>query len=76
MDKVKLQILLSLDLLKAYVVEVDQRNKWEKYLPLVDYAYNNTFHLTIGKTSFEIIKGKSKAQLLLKTHGKIFMASS
>ena len=30
-----------LDLLKIYVSEVDQKNQWERYLPLVEYAYNN-----------------------------------
>ena len=33
--------LTILDLLKTYVDGVDQRGQWEKYLPLVEYAYNN-----------------------------------
>ena len=63
-----------LDLLKAYVTEVDQRSQWEKYLPLVEYAYNNTIHTSTGKAPFEVIEGKSKSPLLLKMHGKIFAA--
>ena len=63
-----------LDLLKAYVTEVDQRSQWEKYLPLVEYAYNNTIHTSTGKAPFEVIEGKSKSPLLLKMHGKIFTA--
>ena len=63
-----------LDLLIAYVTEVDQCSQWEKYLPLVEYAYNNTIHTSIGKAPFEVIEGKSKSPLLLKMHGKIFVA--
>ncbi|MCO5610251.1 hypothetical protein L7F22_064487 [Adiantum nelumboides] len=35
-----------LDLLKSYVSE--RQTDWEKYLPLVEYAYNNTVHSTTG----------------------------
>ncbi|MCO5549888.1 hypothetical protein L7F22_003362 [Adiantum nelumboides] len=66
--------LKVLDLLKAYVTEVDQRSQWEKYLPLVEYAYNNTVHTSTGKAPFEVIEGRSKSPLLLKVHGKIFAA--
>ncbi|MCO5573047.1 hypothetical protein L7F22_026812 [Adiantum nelumboides] len=55
-------------------MEVDQRSQWEKYLPLVEYAYNNTVHTSIGKAPFEVIEGRSKSPLLLKVHGKIFAA--
>ncbi|MCO5550562.1 hypothetical protein L7F22_004049 [Adiantum nelumboides] len=64
--------LTVLDLLKAYVTEVDQRSQWEKYLPLVEYAYNNTVHTSTGKAPFEVIEGRPKSSLLLKVHGKIF----
>ncbi|MCO5551149.1 hypothetical protein L7F22_004646 [Adiantum nelumboides] len=64
--------LTILDLLKSYVTEVDQRSQWEKYLPLVEYAYNNTVHTSTGKAPFEVIEGRSKSLLLLKVHGKIF----
>ncbi|MCO5575079.1 hypothetical protein L7F22_028876 [Adiantum nelumboides] len=64
--------LTILDLLKSYVTEVDQRSQWEKYLPLVEYAYNNTIHTSIGKAPFEVIEGRPKSPLLLKVHGKIF----
>ncbi|MCO5576212.1 hypothetical protein L7F22_030020 [Adiantum nelumboides] len=66
--------LTVLDLLKAYVTEVDQRSQWEKYLPLVEYAYNNTVHTSTGKAPFEVIEGRPKSPLLLKVHGKIFAA--
>ncbi|MCO5581409.1 hypothetical protein L7F22_035293 [Adiantum nelumboides] len=66
--------LTILDLLKSYVTEVDQRSQWEKYLSLVEYAYNNTVHIFAGKAPFEVIEGRSKSPLLLKVHGKIFAA--
>ncbi|MCO5572529.1 hypothetical protein L7F22_026284 [Adiantum nelumboides] len=66
--------LTILDLLKSYVMEVDQRSQWEKYLPLVEYAYNNTVHTSTGKAPFEVIEGRSKSPLLLKVHGKILAA--
>ncbi|MCO5586044.1 hypothetical protein L7F22_039982 [Adiantum nelumboides] len=66
--------LTVLDLLKAYVTEVDQRSQWEKYLPLVEYAYNNTVHTSTRKAPFEVIEGRSKSPLLLKVDGKIFAA--
>ncbi|MCO5568036.1 hypothetical protein L7F22_021732 [Adiantum nelumboides] len=66
--------LTILDLLKSYVTEVDQRSQWEKYLPLVEYAYNNTVHTSTGKAPFEVIEGRSKSPLLLKVHKKIFAA--
>ena len=56
-----------LDLLKCYVNEVDKRNQWEAYLPLLEYAYNNTIHTSIDKTPFEIIEGNSKTPLILQT---------
>ena len=65
---------IILDLLKCYVNEVDQRNQWEKYLPLVEYAYNNMVHSSTGKSPFEVIDGKTKPPLLLKVKNNIFVA--
>ncbi|MCO5563142.1 hypothetical protein L7F22_016778 [Adiantum nelumboides] len=42
-----------LDLLKCYVS--DNPAQWEHYLPLVEFAYNNTIHSFIGKAPFEIV---------------------
>ena len=36
-----------LDLVKCYVGE--QKTEWEKYLPLVEFAYNNTIHSSTRK---------------------------
>ena len=54
-----------LDLLKCYVNEVDKRNQWETYLPLLEYAYNNTVHTSTQKTPFEIIEGRPKIPPIL-----------
>ena len=67
---------IVLDLLKSYVGEVAQRNQWEQYLPLVEYAYNNTVHTSTGKALFEIIEGRPKLPLLLRTNDKIFAADA
>ena len=64
-----------LDLLKSYVNEVDQRNQWEKYLPLVEYAYNNTVHTSTGKSPFEIVEGGKKVLPILYTKDKIFQVA-
>ena len=39
------------DMLKMYVM--DQQTRWEKYLPLVEFAYNNSCHNSIGMPPFE-----------------------
>ena len=33
------------DMLRMYVM--DNQTQWEKYLPLVEFAYNNSFHSSI-----------------------------
>ncbi|MCO5575774.1 hypothetical protein L7F22_029579 [Adiantum nelumboides] len=62
----------DLDLLKCYVSE--HKAKWEQYLPLVEYAYNNTVHSSIGKEPFEIVEGGKKFPSILHTKDKIFEA--
>ncbi|MCO5547318.1 hypothetical protein L7F22_000766 [Adiantum nelumboides] len=59
-----------LDLLKCYVSE--HKGKWEQYLPLVEYAYNNTVHSSNGKAPFEIVEGGKKVLPILHTKDKIF----
>ncbi|MCO5603091.1 hypothetical protein L7F22_057236 [Adiantum nelumboides] len=54
-----------LDLLKCYVSE--HKGKWEQYLPLVEYAYNNTVHSSTGKAPFEIVEGGKKVPPILHT---------
>ncbi|MCO5591356.1 hypothetical protein L7F22_045338 [Adiantum nelumboides] len=61
-----------LDLLKSYIS--DQKTQWERYLPLVEFAYNNTIHSSIGKAPFEIVEGAMKVPPFLSTKDKIFEA--
>ena len=65
---------IVLDLLKNYVNDVDHHNQWEKYLPLVEYAYINTVHSSTGKSPFEIIEGRPKVPPILRMHQNIFAA--
>eukprot|EP00253_Pinus_taeda_P031462 PITA_31462 len=41
------------DMLRMYVM--DQQSHWEKYLPLVEFAYNNSYHSSIGMPPFEAL---------------------
>lgn len=61
-----------LDLLKCYVS--DRKSEWDKYLPLVEFAYNNTVHTSTGKAPFEITEGGKKVPPILCTKDKIFEA--
>ncbi|MCO5614061.1 hypothetical protein L7F22_068342 [Adiantum nelumboides] len=61
-----------LDLLKSYIS--DQETQWERYLPLVEFAYNNTIHSSTGKAPFEIVEGAMKVPPFLSTKDKIFEA--
>ncbi|MCO5610528.1 hypothetical protein L7F22_064767 [Adiantum nelumboides] len=63
---------IVLDLLKCYVSE--HKGKWEQYLPLVEYAYNNTVHSSTSKAPFEIVEGGKKVPPILHTKDKIFEA--
>ncbi|MCO5613418.1 hypothetical protein L7F22_067694 [Adiantum nelumboides] len=73
MDSQKRQIHSTvLDLLKCYVSE--HQATWEHYLPLDEYAYNNTVHTSIGKASFEIVEGGKKVPPILQIKDKMFEA--
>jgi len=41
------------DMLRMYVM--DQQSQWEKYLSLVKFAYNNSYHSSIGMPPFEAL---------------------
>ena len=43
------------ELLRMYVM--DKLGKWEDYLHLVEFAYNNNFQVSAGMTLFEIMYG-------------------
>ena len=43
-------------MLRMYVM--DNQTQWEKYLPLVEFAYNNSFHSSIGMPPYEDLYGR------------------
>ena len=65
---------IVLDLLNTYVNDVDHCNQWDKYLPLLEYAYNNMLHISTGKAPFEVIKGRPKVPQILRMLQNIFAA--
>ncbi|MCO5552445.1 hypothetical protein L7F22_005956 [Adiantum nelumboides] len=54
---------IALDLLKCCVSK--HKATWEQYLPLVEYAYNNTVHTSTGKAPFEIVEEGKKVPPIL-----------
>ena len=44
------------DMLRMCVM--DFGGGWEKYLPLVEFAYNNSYHSTIGIAPYEALYGR------------------
>jgi len=49
------------DLLRAYVLE-DSGNQ-DKYLPLIEFTYNNSFHSSIGMAPCEALYGENVEHL-------------
>jgi len=43
-------IKILLDMLR--LCELNYKGKWIKYLPLVEFAYNNSFHSTVGMAPY------------------------
>ena len=41
---------------------------------MVEYAYNNTIHTSMGKAPFEIVEGRPKVPLMVKYLGNVFAA--
>ena len=44
------------DLLRA--CDLDLKGNWDDYLPIVEFAYNNSFQASIGMTHFEALYGR------------------
>ena len=44
------------DMLRA--CELNLEGNWKEYLPLVEFAYNNSFHSNIGMAPFEALYGR------------------
>ena len=55
MDKLQKVNQVLEDLLRMYVK--DQPGKWEDYLHLVKFAYNNNYHTSTRFSPFEILYG-------------------
>lgn len=47
---------------------------WKKYLPIVEFAFNNTVHSSTGKAPFEIMYGQTLPPPLVHTKEKVFAA--
>ena len=44
------------DMLRAYAL--DFQGAWDKYLPLAEFSYNNSYHATIGMAPYEALYGR------------------
>ena len=44
------------DMLRACVL--DFQGSWNKYLPLIEFSYNNSYQSTIGMTPYEMLYGR------------------
>lgn len=44
------------DMLRAFVLDLG--GDWEEHLPLIEFAYNNSFHSSIGMAPFEALYGR------------------
>ncbi|MCO5601558.1 hypothetical protein L7F22_055681 [Adiantum nelumboides] len=56
-------------------IKKDQKTQWERFLPLVEFAYNNTINSSTGKAPFEIVEGVMKVPPFLSTKDKILEAN-
>ena len=44
------------DKLRAYIINF--KENWDKYLPLVEFAYNNSYHSSISMAPYEALYGR------------------
>ena len=44
------------DMLRSCVI--DYEGSWDRYIPLVEFVYNNSFLLSIGMTPYEALYGR------------------
>ena len=44
------------------------------FLPMVEYTYNITIHISTGKTPFKIVEGRKKLPLMVKYLSNVFVA--
>ena len=53
------------DMLRTCVL--DFKGSWDRYLPLIEFAYNNSYHSTIGMAPYEALYGRKCRSLLCCT---------
>ena len=53
------------DMLRACVL--DHKGSWEEHLPLVEFAYNNSYQVSIQMASYEALYGRPCRSLLCWT---------
>ncbi|XP_025640431.1 uncharacterized protein [Arachis hypogaea] len=58
------------DMLRACVL--DQPGSWDRYMPLVEFAYNNSFHASIGTAPYEALyRRKCQSPLFCYESGEV-----
>jgi len=55
-DQVECTIQTLEDMLRACVI--DFKGNWDDHLPLIEFAYNNSHHSSIGMAPFETLYGR------------------
>lgn len=49
-------------MLKSCVIDFGMN--WERYLPLVEFSYNNSHHASLSMSSFEVLYGRKCRSLI------------
>ena len=47
-----------MELIKDYDCVIDYEDSWDRYIPLVEFVYNNSFQSSIGMTPYEALYGR------------------
>ena len=55
-DQIERTIQTLEDMLRACIL--DFQGSWSKYLPLIEFAYNNSYQATIGMAPYEALYGR------------------
>ncbi|WMV25019.1 hypothetical protein MTR67_018404 [Solanum verrucosum] len=50
------------DMLRAYVI--DFKGNWDDHFPLIEFAYNNSYHSSVEMTPFKALYGRSCRSLI------------
>ena len=51
------------DMVRMYVME--NQPQWERYLPLVEFAYNNSYQISIGMPPYQALYGRPCRTLMI-----------